>query len=192
VYNWYLMLPGLKHYYPGVDGIKTGHTDAAGYCFTGTARKNDFRLITVVMGTNSEDARFLETKKLFDYGFRHYEEKTLVPAGRKILGVMAKGLPSGVERSVPVEVAKAILLPVAVGERDQYKPVAVGERDQYKIKVTFRKGLKAPFHKGEVVGKAIVTYQGKPIEGLAPTPVVAGTNVEEASWIRLFFRKIFA
>jgi D-alanyl-D-alanine carboxypeptidase len=65
------MLHGLKHDYPGVDGLKTGHTNAAGYCFTGIARKNGFRLITVVMGTNSEDARFLETKKLFDYGFSH-------------------------------------------------------------------------------------------------------------------------
>jgi D-alanyl-D-alanine carboxypeptidase (penicillin-binding protein 5/6) len=72
VYNWNLMLPGLKYYYKGVDGLKTGHTDAAGYCFTGTARKNGLRLITVVMGTKSEDARFLETKKLFDYGFSHY------------------------------------------------------------------------------------------------------------------------
>jgi D-alanyl-D-alanine carboxypeptidase (penicillin-binding protein 5/6) len=179
VHNSNLMLPGLKHYYSGVDGIKTGHTDAAGYCFTGTARKNDFRLITVVMGTNSEDARFLETKKLFDYGFSHFKEKTLVPAGGIIPGVMAKELPNGMERSIPVVVANAIRIPVNVGESNQYK-----------IKVTFRKGLKAPLHKGDVVGKAVVTYQGRPIEGLAPTPVVAGANVEEASWIRLFLRKI--
>ncbi|MBB6455375.1 D-alanyl-D-alanine carboxypeptidase [Salirhabdus euzebyi] len=56
--------------YEGVDGLKTGWTAEAGYCFTGTAMQNGHRLISVVMKTSSKDSRFTETRKLFDYGFR--------------------------------------------------------------------------------------------------------------------------
>ncbi|WP_456276287.1 D-alanyl-D-alanine carboxypeptidase family protein [Bacillus sp. AK128] len=57
-------------WFKGVDGLKTGFTDEAGYCFSGTAKQGDTRLISVVMGTNETDARFIETKKLFAYGFQ--------------------------------------------------------------------------------------------------------------------------
>ncbi|WP_081756813.1 D-alanyl-D-alanine carboxypeptidase family protein [Gorillibacterium massiliense] len=63
------MLPGGAFAYPGNDGLKTGYTDDAGYCFTGTAEQNGRRLIAVVMGTPTADARFTETEKLFAYGF---------------------------------------------------------------------------------------------------------------------------
>ncbi|EJR54685.1 hypothetical protein IIM_01625 [Bacillus cereus VD107] len=56
-------------YFQGVDGLKTGFTDAAGYCFTGTAKQDGKRLISVVMGTSNGSQRFIETKKLFSYGF---------------------------------------------------------------------------------------------------------------------------
>lgn len=67
--NW--MLPSLAgpYSYEGTDGLKTGYTENAGYCFTGTAEKGGSRLIAVVMGTKSKEARFEETRKLFDYGF---------------------------------------------------------------------------------------------------------------------------
>ncbi|HDX9707856.1 TPA: D-alanyl-D-alanine carboxypeptidase [Bacillus thuringiensis] len=58
-----------KLYFQGVDGLKTGFTDAAGYCFTGTAKQNDKRMISVVMGTNNDTRRFIETKKLLSYAF---------------------------------------------------------------------------------------------------------------------------
>lgn len=63
------MLAEKQFEYPGNDGLKTGYTPEAGYCFTGTVKQGDRRLISVVMGTESKDARFLETKKLFEYGF---------------------------------------------------------------------------------------------------------------------------
>jgi D-alanyl-D-alanine carboxypeptidase len=56
--------------FKGMDGLKTGFTDQAGYCFTGTAKHGDKRLITVVMGTEDTDARFVETRKLLSYGFQ--------------------------------------------------------------------------------------------------------------------------
>ncbi|WP_053217494.1 D-alanyl-D-alanine carboxypeptidase family protein [Virgibacillus senegalensis] len=68
-YNTNAMLPEMdieNISYPGVDGLKTGYTDAAGYCFTGTIKRDNARYISVVMGTDSENARFLETKKLYE------------------------------------------------------------------------------------------------------------------------------
>ncbi|CAG7619095.1 D-alanyl-D-alanine carboxypeptidase DacA [Paenibacillus solanacearum] len=64
-----LMLPGEAYAYSGNDGLKTGFTDEAGYCFTGTAMRGGRRLITVVMGTAAPEARFVETGKLLTYGF---------------------------------------------------------------------------------------------------------------------------
>jgi D-alanyl-D-alanine carboxypeptidase len=65
-----LMLPGERFSYTGNDGLKTGYTSEAGYCFTGTSKRSDTRLIAVVMGTTSSDGRFEETEKLFSYGFK--------------------------------------------------------------------------------------------------------------------------
>ena len=80
------MLPGLVYEYEGVDGLKTGTTDFAGYCFTGTAERNGTRLIAVVMnavdskGVGSYKARFDATAKLFDYGFSQFSKQEIVPA----------------------------------------------------------------------------------------------------------------
>ncbi|SHE79321.1 D-alanyl-D-alanine carboxypeptidase [Seinonella peptonophila] len=70
VTNWNRMLPGLEYEYQGVDGIKTGSTSAAGYCFTGTVERDHQRLFSVVMGAPTVAKRFTETKKLYDYGFQ--------------------------------------------------------------------------------------------------------------------------
>ncbi|MDF2670875.1 MAG: D-alanyl-D-alanine carboxypeptidase [Paenibacillus sp.] len=63
------LLPGQQFAYAGNDGFKTGFTNEAGYCFTGTTVREGKRLITVIMGAPTADARFTETIKLFDYGF---------------------------------------------------------------------------------------------------------------------------
>ncbi|MWC30472.1 D-alanyl-D-alanine carboxypeptidase family protein [Paenibacillus sp. MMS18-CY102] len=64
-----LMLPGERFAYPGSDGLKTGYTERAGYCFTGTTARGGTRLIAVVMGADSADGRFIETERLYDLGF---------------------------------------------------------------------------------------------------------------------------
>src|SRR5699024_12293926 len=66
-----------QFYYKGVDGLKTGYTDMAGYCFTGTAERDGKRLITVVMHTGSEKERFQDTAKLLDYGYKQSESKEI-------------------------------------------------------------------------------------------------------------------
>ncbi|WP_017430155.1 D-alanyl-D-alanine carboxypeptidase family protein [Vreelandella jeotgali] len=66
---------------PSADGLKTGWTDAAGYCLVSSAKRDDMRLISVVMGTKSEEARVQETQKLLSYGFRFYETRHLYERG---------------------------------------------------------------------------------------------------------------
>lgn len=71
-------------YFQGVDGLKTGFTDAAGYCFTGTAKLDGKRMISVVMGTSDRSKRFIETKKLFSYGF----DKLYIPFFESIKSIL--------------------------------------------------------------------------------------------------------
>lgn len=179
VTNWNWMLPGLSQFYEGVDGLKTGSTNAAGYCFTGTATRGDFRLVTVVMGAGSKSSRFTETAKLLNYGFNHYVVETVVGEKKAIPGITSLALPNGVERLVPVVAKEEIKLPL---HKD--------EKDKYEIVVTFEPNLQAPMAAGTVVGQAKVLYDGKEIKGIAPVDVVTTVDVEEASWIRLFFRDL--
>lgn len=179
VTNWNFMLEGSKAQYDGVDGVKTGYTDPAGYCFTGTAQKGPYRLVTVVMGTNSQLARFNETAKLLDYGFGEFEYNNLVPENTPIPEYEQLPLPNGVERGVPVVAKNNIQLPI---HKD--------ERDQYEVKVTYKPNLQAPISAGTVVGEATVLHKGAEIPGLKPVEVITQTDIEEGSWFRLFFRDI--
>jgi serine-type D-Ala-D-Ala carboxypeptidase (penicillin-binding protein 5/6) len=179
VNNSNFMLPGLPQVYDGVDGVKTGYTRAAGYCFTGTAKQGEVRLVTVVMGTRSQTERFAETKKLLDYGFKQFQLETLVAEQEPVPGATFLPLSNGVERTVPVVVQTKIQFPIHSGEREKYQ-----------IKVQFKPGLKAPLAAGTVVGFAKVLYDGKEVAGLSEYKVVTGVAVAEASWLRLFLREI--
>lgn len=175
--SWNLMLPTMELFYPGVDGLKTGYTRAAGYCFTGTAQRNQLRLISVVMGTESKKNRFTETKKLLDYGFNSFTYTTLL----KRQGSLPQRLPlpNGVERTVPVVSKEEIKLPIHNGQRQQYS-----------YRVIWKKGLRAPLSKGTVVGQVQVLYQGQPIPGLKAYDLVTSRSIAKGSWLRLFLRSI--
>ena len=77
--SWNSMLPGRGAFYLGVDGIKTGHTAEAGYCFTATAEKNGMRVISIVLGCPTRNDSFAETKKILDFAFENYELKDILP-----------------------------------------------------------------------------------------------------------------
>lgn len=179
VKNWNWMLPNRKAPYPGVDGMKTGHTNAAGYCFTGTAQKDEFRLVTVVMGTASEPKRFSETAKLLDFGFNNFEYRVLAKQNQAIPGFEKLALPNGVEEKVGVQTKEMIQLPLRKGEEQKY---------QYKVQ--FQPNIKAPLQAGQTVGTVEITYNGQPMKGIQPIDLVTSQSVEEGSWIRLFFRGI--
>ena len=84
--NFNFMLPGLTFAYDGVDGLKTGHTELAGYAFTGTAMRNGQRYITVVMKSTSQINRFDDTRKLMDYAFAQFGKEEILPAHYQVKG----------------------------------------------------------------------------------------------------------
>lgn len=183
--NWNWMLEGnssvanfKKYAYPGLDGLKTGFTDEAGYCFTGTAVRNGMRLISVVMGTQTEGERFDETRKLLDYGFANFELKTVVAAKTGIAAMQTADLRKGVKSTVSVVTEKELALVVKKGTAD----------DQFVQKAEQIEPDKrlAPIQQGAALGTLTVTYNGKDHQ----IRLIAAEDVERGSWIRLLFRAI--
>src|SRR5690606_24274402 len=123
-YNWMLKHdPEESHnfvpyYYEGMDGLKTGYTGEAGKCFTGTAVRNGQRLISVVMNTTiAEDApRFVETKKLLDYGINSFEKVEIFPEGYQLKGQEELKVLKGKEKEVEIETNKPISILIRKGE----------------------------------------------------------------------------
>nr|WP_254434303.1 D-alanyl-D-alanine carboxypeptidase family protein [Halobacillus sp. Marseille-Q1614] len=204
-YNW--MLPEMPGYlaqfgYEGLDGLKTGFTDLAGYCFTGTAERDGQRLISVVMKTESEEARFEETKKLLNYGFEQFEQKELFSAGHQVDQNSTVEVSKGKESTVELETAAPITAPVKKGEEDQYEvKVNLSEKALDK-----NGNLEAPFDKGHKVGTAELVYNGEESYDDLQTgeplrtevDVVTTSGVEKANWFMLtigaigdFFGDIF-
>jgi D-alanyl-D-alanine carboxypeptidase (penicillin-binding protein 5/6) len=178
--NYNEMVPGRnsKHTYEGLDGLKTGHTQAAQYCFTGTAQRGELRLISVVMGAETNTARFTETRKLLDYGFNNYEHATVIKGKDALPGAELSPVQKGVELTVPVVAQKSLSLATRKGETDQY--TFKTEWDE--------QALVAPIKAGQVVGKASLFYKDNET-GLSVS-LIAQEDIEEASWIRLLFRAV--
>jgi D-alanyl-D-alanine carboxypeptidase (penicillin-binding protein 5/6) len=183
--NWNWMLEGKsatafqKQYaYPGMDGLKTGHTDKAGWCFTGTAERNGIRLISVVMNAGTEQKhRFTETKKLLDYGFNNFEKKQVVKKGDTIDTLKTVKVSKGVDLSVPVVADTDLSLLALKGAKDSEFVKSA------KASVTT---LTAPVMKGTEVGTLTVKYNGTE----KTVKLVAANDVKKASWFKLFFRAI--
>nr|WP_216366545.1 serine hydrolase [Geobacillus sp. BMUD] len=198
--NWNWMLPGLVYGYEGVDGLKTGYTEFAGNCFTGTAKRNGVRLISVVMnakdasGKTTKEARFKETEKLFNYGFNQYSLETLYPKGYQLKGKETLPVVKGKEKEVRVATGKNLELLVKNGEEKQYKPVYVLD----KKKMTKEGKLVAPLKKGETVGYMTLEYKGDDsLAFLSPdmqknirVPLVTTAEVEKANWFVLSMRAV--
>ncbi|TQS76362.1 D-alanyl-D-alanine carboxypeptidase [Ornithinibacillus gellani] len=204
--NWNWMLPHdasfLKpFFYEGVDGLKTGFTELAGNSFTGTAERDGKRLITVVMKTDSREARFEETAKLLDFGFDQFEDKELFPAGYTLKNKSTIPVVKGKEKSVDIETKEAFQIPILKGEEDQYSI------DYHIDKSLLDKegNLVAPIKKGSKVGTAELVYEGddfgyifggkdKKIE----VDLVTKQDVEKKNWFMLtlsaigdFFSNLF-
>lgn len=183
--NWNWMLEGKtattfqKQYaYQGMDGLKTGHTDNAGWCFTGTAERNGIRLISVVMNAGTQEKhRFTETKKLMDYGFSNFEEKQVVKAGETAPDLATVEVKKGVKLSVPVATDADLSLLLQKGAKDsEIVKTAKASVDQ----------LKAPVKKGTEVGTMTVKYG----DVTKTVKLVTTEDVKKAGWMKLFFRSI--
>lgn len=197
--NWNWMLPGLVYGYEGVDGLKTGYTEFAGYCFTGTAEKNGLRFITVVMNAKSNgkstiEARFQQTRKLLDYAFSNYSLKEVYPAGYQKKGASTLPVVKGKEKEVAVVTQKALSLVVKNGEEKYYQPVYVIDEK----KLTKKGELTAPVKKGEKIGYMTLKYTGTgsdeylTVDGknAVKVDIIAKNKVEKANWFVLMMRGI--
>jgi D-alanyl-D-alanine carboxypeptidase (penicillin-binding protein 5/6) len=163
---------------PHVDGMKTGHTESAGFCLIASAKRGAQRLISVVLGTDSDSARAQESLKLLNYGFRFYESAKLYSKGQTVSSLEVW---KGAENRV-----KAGFL------SDLYVSVPRGQDDQLKADMVSTQPLVAPISAGQKVGMVKVTLQGKL---LGEYPVVALENVPVAgffgrTWdsMRLWFK----
>ena len=189
--NWNFMLPGLVFEYEGVDGLKTGTTDFAGHCFTGTAERDGTRLIAVVMkavdsqGVGSYKARFDATAKLFDYGFGQFKEQELVPANYVVEDQKSIPVTKGKEDSVGIATKDDLSFMVKSSDKDAYTTKLILDVEE----------LEAEVEEGTVVGKLVVERtEGSDygfIDGkeLAVDVVTTG-SVERAGGISLFFQGI--
>jgi D-alanyl-D-alanine carboxypeptidase (penicillin-binding protein 5/6) len=148
-----------------VDGLKTGHTQEAGYCLAASSEREGTRLISIVLGTGSENERAEETQKLFNYGFRFFETHELYSTGQEITNSKVwKG--SGNLVSLGLEKPMAITVP-----RGSYKELVAST----KVNVPFI----APIIKGHVLGNVEIHLEGKLV---ASRPLVALETIEKGSW----------
>ncbi|MBW8190722.1 D-alanyl-D-alanine carboxypeptidase [Neiella marina] len=150
----------------GADGIKTGHTNEAGYSLVSSAVKGDMRLVAVVMGTDSTRARNAENRKLLQYGFRFFE--TVVPYDPGTVFAEER-VWFGTQESVELGVLETVATTLPKGQRKNLKA---------DFELTSRP--EAPVTKGQEFGVVHVTLDG---EDIATYPLVALHDVEEAGWM---------
>ena len=156
---------------PGADGLKTGHTDEAGYGFTGSAVQNGRRLIEVVAGLPSWDARVQESTRLIHWGFNAWSAKPLFNAGAKV-GSAAVQLGGSSEVSLVAPRNLAVTVPAGLAN----SPI--------KMKIRYQGPIAAPIKKGQQVAELVITTADTPPQVV---PLVAGEDVAKAG----FFGRIW-
>lgn len=162
---------------PSVDGLKTGHTEAAGYCLVATAHRpsaalahgQDRRLLSVVLGTASASARANESQKLLNWGFSAYR---LVRLGATDAGLAQVKIYKGQVDQAPLGVPGGLLVAAPVGEAKAVQ-----------AKLTYPQPLLAPLSKGQSVGEVSVVLGEGGVE-LMRRPLQALVEIPEAGWIK--------
>ncbi len=154
--TWLVNTNKLVRFYNDVDGLKTGFTETAGYCLTATAKKNDMRLISVVMGVDSTNNRTSDTVKLLNYGFNSYKLSTIFEKDKVVDEVRVE---KGKKESV-----KIILM------NDATEILGINDKAKnYTINVKIKK-LVAPLKKGDKVGEAeVIDNEGNLISTIGIT-----------------------
>lgn len=152
---------------PSVDGVKTGYTQAAGYCLATSANREGMRLISVVMGAASSNARIEQTQALLNYGYRFFESHRLYAAGESIQNARVwKGAGQSVDLGVATDVN------VVIPARSYANLSATVEVDPM---------IEAPIEAGQALGNLRITLDD---EVLAETTVVALQSVDQGGFVR--------
>ncbi len=164
-----------------VDGVKTGHTEAAGYCLVASAVRDRMRLITVVMGASSQEVRASESQKLLTYGFRYFETARLYSSDESLRQVRVWG---GRHQSVNLGI-----------EEDLMVTISRGGRENLKAEISLDAEVHAPLERGDRLGELQISI---PDGETMTIPLVAMNGVRESGFfaslwdaIALFFLKLF-
>ena len=156
---------------PTVDGLKTGHTAEAGYCLVTSSKRNDTRLISVILNTHSAQARADQTRTLLGWGFGSFEKVTPI-AANAVVGTAKVSF--GKSDTVAAGLGSPWLLTVPRGTTVQ-------------TAVELKPGLEAPVAKGTVIGKVVATANGKPV---GEAPLVAQAEVARSGWLLLAWQHV--
>jgi D-alanyl-D-alanine carboxypeptidase (penicillin-binding protein 5/6) len=139
-----------------VDGVKTGHTESAGYCLVVSAKQNDMRLISVVLGTDSKQARTEQSQSLMNYGFRFFETRELFIKDQEVAKAR---IWKGDHETLSLGIAQPMFVTYPKG---QFK--------QLKVTLDRPARLMAPIDRGDTVGSVVVSLGGEPLH---KTPLIA-------------------
>lgn len=166
---------------PSVDGLKTGHTNDAGYCLTTSSKRGNMRLISVIFGAPSMAERVTQTQKLLSWGYSNFDSIDVKP-GKQALASAPVWF--GTESKVNLGLAENLSIVVPKGEKPTIS-----------TQIIVLPKLNAPIKQGQVVGKLVTTMNG---ETIAEKPLVALEAVEQAGFIsrmidhiKLFFASMF-
>lgn len=152
---------------PTVDGLKTGHTESAGYCLVSSAKREEMRLISIVLGTKSAKSRIQESQKLLNYGFRFFETHKVYSAKQRL-------------NDVKVWEGNKDLVGVGLTD-DLYITIPRGQYKNLEIESTITPELKAPITETQPLGTLQINLSGKPV---IERPLVALSGVEEGSFLK--------
>ena len=156
-----------------VDGLKTGHTEAAGYCLAASSLRNDMRLISVIMGADSMQARADQSRELLNWGFGHFENKVMAPANQFV-------------DTVPVYFGEQDSVKAATGEALKVL-ITKTQSNQVSTVINISDDIEAPIAKGQEVGRMIAVIDGKSV---ASVPVVATEAVEKSGLFKRAWQHI--
>jgi D-alanyl-D-alanine carboxypeptidase (penicillin-binding protein 5/6) len=156
-----------------VDGVKTGHTDSAGFCLISSAQRNDMRLIAVVSGSESEDERLIASQRLLEYGFRFYATQKLVSQETKVTSAKVWG---GKTNEVALGSTKDIYLTLP---RSEFKNI--------KANYQFNDNLQAPIEIGQMIGSIEFTSNDRIV---LSSPLVAIETVEAKGFFGMLWARL--
>lgn len=157
-----------------VDGVKTGHTDAAGYCLVASAERNGMRLISALMGAETEPIRVRETQKLLQYGFRYFETRKLYDADAPL---QAAEVWYGEAKEVAIGVAEPI-----------FATIQRGRYDELQATLDLPRALEAPIAIGQQFGELRVTLDD---ELIASAPLIAQEAVAQSGFFSRMFEGVY-
>lgn len=172
---WLVNTNKLVRFYPYVDGLKTGYTSEAKFCLTATAKKEDMRVVTVVMGADTAKNRNAMTMNLIDYAFNHYETEKLFERGETVASlrhIQSQKLDYDIHTSEPISML----------HKKNEK-----EAGQVKTNVKLNKIIELPLQKGQQVGTIVVRKED---ETYLESPLIVEEGVEIASYYTLFKRSL--